>query len=251
MKTISLVKPHLDVNPGESTQRDTSKVDFSLLDVAFRISNNPRLRLKSVTWQDKATDYLDHAITRSSTDLKSHVQRVYLQIEKQDIDGSFGALLDLFVSLNQQGRPLRQRMLEAARNVLSESHYAFLESRLDRGIVRTDSVPSSHTSLLTQYFSGTNQLVTKQLAPSQSYGDPLDEARDYIEYGQIDEAITVLESAIVKAPDRTEIHLDLLEIYKRTNACKPFQEMWHRLDSSNNPVTDAWQELAVFFGQEI
>ncbi len=139
-----------------------SRDQASLIDAAFQIPGNSHLQLDTHGWSDKASAYLDHAVARSPQDLRSHVQRVYLHIERRDGDAIFGALVDMFIALQDAGRPLRQRLLETSRAVIDEQSYQFLLQRLETGIRSTDAILPCRRSLLSKGLSGTDQLVTKQ-----------------------------------------------------------------------------------------
>ncbi|MEN8166364.1 MAG: hypothetical protein ABFR65_02680 [Pseudomonadota bacterium] len=247
METYSLI---IKLNSTPHMEEKSSRDEASLFDAAFRVPGNTHLQLNMHAWCDKAVEYLDHAISRTQNDLRSHVQRVYLYIDKKDADTVYGALVDLFIILKESGRPLRERMLEASRTVLGEKRYRFLVQHLDSGIRATDAVPPSRTSLLSKGLSGTNQLVMKQNSREISQQDPLEVAHDHLEYGQIDEARKVLEMAILREPHRPELHQDLLEIYRSTNAREPFLAMRRRLNADNSPLADTWQKLALAFAEE-
>lgn len=225
--------------------------ETSLFDATFLISGNTQLQINVPAVCDKAVEYLDHAVTRTKNDLRSHVQRIYLHVDRKDADAVYGALLDLFIVLKERGRPLRERMLNASRTVLDEERYRSLMLRLGVGIKATDALPPSRTSLLNKGLTGTNQLVLKLESRETSRQDPLQEARDHLEYGQLDEARQVLEAAILREPLRPELHHDLLEIYKSTHARESFLAMHRQLCVDTNPVADAWQALAAFFAMEI
>jgi hypothetical protein len=180
---------------------------------------------------------------RTRGNLRCHVQRVYAHIKRHDPEAVYGALLDLFIILNERGRPLRKRMLETCSRHIGEDRYAFLARHLDSGIKETDAVLPARTSLLTKGISGINQLVVKQDTNQRSYLDPLTEALDYIEYGQLEEAKRVLEATILKQPHRMELHQELLDLYRYTNDKDSLTAMIRRLDGQSNPATDAWQDL--------
>ncbi len=230
--------------------QENGRGEAVVIEAAFRIPGNTHLRLKVHDWGGKAAEYLDHAVVRAPHDLRGHVQRINLHIQRNDAEAVYGALLDLFIILKTLGRPLRDRMLKQSQAVLSEEVYQFLVQRLEVGIVATDVVLPSRTSLLSKGFSGTNRLVIKLDTSEAPTQDPLEEALDRLEYGQIDEAKQVLEAAILKEPGRPELLHDLLEIYKSTNARESFLAMRQRLSTNANPAADAWRELAAFLGEE-
>jgi hypothetical protein len=92
-------------------------------------------------------------------------------------------------------------------------------------------------------------LVLKHESPAPEIQDPLQEAREHLEYGQLEEARQVLESAILAQPLRLDLHRDLLEIYRRSQAREAFLTMQRRLNIQTHPLADAWHAVADFFEQ--
>ena len=247
METSSLII-RLNNSPDEIEQRRMDET--SLFDATFLIAGNTQLQINVPAVCDKAVEYLDHAVTRTQNDLRSHVQRIFLHVDRKDADAVYGALLDLFLILKERGRPLRERMLKVSRSSLAEERHRFLEQHLKTGIRASDPIPPSRSSLFSKGLSGSNSLVIKLETRGNSQQNPLDEARDYLEYGQVDEARQVLEAAILRDPRHPSLHHDLLEIYRHTKAKDAFLAMRRRIDPDTNPTADAWQELAALFAEE-
>jgi len=230
-------------NATDEAEQDGS-IEETLYDAAFHIPGSSRLEIKTRKRIDEVADFLDHLAYRTRGDLRCHVQRVYAHIRRRDPEAVYGALLDLFIILNERGRPLRKRMLETCCKRISEDRYAFLARHLDSGIREIDAVPPVRTSLLTKGISGINQLVIKQDTTQRSYLDPLAEALDHIEYGQLEEAKRLLEAAVTQQPHRRELHQELLDLYRHTKDMDSFNAMFQRLDMESNPAAEAWQDLA-------
>ncbi|MCU7874706.1 MAG: hypothetical protein KZQ91_18350 [Candidatus Thiodiazotropha sp. (ex Lucinoma borealis)] len=225
----------------------------SLIEAVFKIVANCSLQFDIHGWDKKAADYLDHAVTRKPDDLRSHVQRIHVHIHRQDVDALYGALLDLFIVLKEKGRPLRERMLKLSQTVLGEDKYRVLLNRLDTSVTDIDVEKVLNTSLLSYGVKNPHYLIQKidTREGMQQYLDPQQEARDHLEYGQVDEAREVLENAILEDPLQQGLHHDLLEIYKTTKSRELFKAMHSRLNINSNPLADAWHEMARYFEKDI
>jgi tetratricopeptide (TPR) repeat protein len=245
MEPISQSNRLVRSNPGGV--RKGSEEDASLMEAAFCIQGVANLHLNKLSCGHKAEEYLFHAVSKAPDDLRSHVQRVNLFLDRKDAEGLQGALLDLFIVLGDKGRPLRKRMLTASRMVLSEEQYRIFAQCLDSGIRATDMLPPSRESVLSKGVTGTNRLVSRIPTGKTAKQDPLEEAQDHLEYGQVEEAMEVLENAILKEPSRPELHPELLEIYRAINARDRFLALRKRLGAYSNQLPDAWQELETYF----
>ncbi len=103
-------------------------------------------------------------------------------------------------------------------------------------------------SIFTKGLIGTQDLVQQAASAStkQAY-DPLNLARDYIEYSQLAEARDVLEKAIVNEPHRLELHQSLLELYKSTQDVSGLKKMVDIFADLNIAMPDDWNELMTLF----
>jgi hypothetical protein len=220
-------------------------------------SYEPAFFVPSITGLDvvcdrygKNAEFLSQAIAKKPTQLKSHVLRIGLQIRDRNSDGVWGALIDLFLVLQCNGRALRQRLLESSRNILGDTRYRYLRAHLEEGLSSHCARAEDIHSVLAKEQSGPLQLLRKQDHSAEMPRDPLLDALDHIEYGQIAEAQQVLEQAVVDDPLRSELHRELLAIYRSTRDQSAFLSMRVRLATSENPVVGAWAELAEFFKGE-
>lgn len=219
-------------------------------EAVFILSGERHLLIRAANSSGKVLDFLTHAIARTPGDLYRHVQRINLCIRNIELEGVYGALLDLFIGLKENGRPLRERMLKISKPYLDEDHYRFLLQHLNKGISAIDAVPPSATSMLTKGVVGTSQLVQKLDDREVQIQDSLEEAYQYLEYGQIDQAQQVLEEAILGDPMRVDLYHDLIDIYRRTNARKSFLTMQEKLHKNAGVLPDEWRQLVSYFGVE-
>lgn len=180
-------------------------------------------------------------IFQASAKLLSHVGRINDQIQQKKPEETYGALLDLFIILENDGQELRERMLNKAQLVIKPQQFEFLQQQLEQGITNLDIVPQSRTSTLIETF-----LTSNESSPNEESGyelDSLQAARDLLEHGQIDSARSVLESAVLNGEQQSEVHEDLLEIYHETNDTDNFSRVWEQLNLNNSTLSQLWESF--------
>ncbi len=149
----------------EVTQSDslTDKVE-----AAFRIPDFRGLWLDTRSWSNEAANFFAARSARTPENLLNHVQRIMHHIKRNDTDGVYGALIDLFIVLKNHGTSLRERMLNYARPLLDEAQYDSLYRLLSEDVSTLDQLPSGNCSILSKGFSGTFKLVEKLDSSPQS-----------------------------------------------------------------------------------
>lgn len=193
--------------------------DFSegvSLDPYMAIHGHGSLLLRHVNDIDSALHYLGHRILQRPHELRSHIQRILLLIRQGDGASLYGAMVDLLIALQDKGLPLKQRMLEQARSLLTRTSLVFIERNLEGGLMACDpTLARVRSALLRQGFCGTNKLVRRIETGRPEARNPLDEARELLAYGQLDQALETLENALLIDPDQPEVAAELHEIYTR------------------------------------
>ncbi len=208
----------------------------------FDIEGSQRLFLRELTAPAAGVVYLGHRILENPSDLRSHVQRILLLIDAEMESDLQGALADLFIALGDKGGALKQRLLGLAAPHLSRTAAAFFRQRLEAGLKPWDTAVSRiRASLLSLGYSGSHEVV-RRLAPGAvaGYADVLAEARDYLEYGQIDAAREVLEQALRRDPGDAAIAAELLEIYRSTRDEDRLAVMRHYLLETLPRLPPGW-----------
>jgi hypothetical protein len=168
--------------------------------------------------------YLAHRITRNPLDLRAHTQRVYLYLTNRDAGGAYAALLDLFISLGGKGYSLRRHLLQLCSGILDAAQQKSFRSHLKTGLLSTTPLTMTGSSLLHKGVESSLPLISKEeIHSAKATTDPLSEAREYLEYGQLEPAMSTLETAIIADPSQADIMNELLELYKQAG----FLERYH------------------------
>ncbi|MBL3588536.1 MAG: hypothetical protein JMN24_01930 [gamma proteobacterium endosymbiont of Lamellibrachia anaximandri] len=129
------------------------------IEAAFRIPDAKQLWLNAGNWWEQASSYLARQITHEPSDLRSHVQRIYLHLRLNDEAGIAGALLDLYIALGDKGQPLRTRMLIVVADILESTWTEFFIHHQDSGVLSSDITPPVRTSMLTLGLTGTPEVI--------------------------------------------------------------------------------------------
>lgn len=185
-------------------------------------------------------------ISRKPRQLITHIQRIYYCYHANLSEQLFAALVDFLVVLERRGAKISRRMIIGARSKLSREQYkllrAFMMNEMDIALLE-----GNQYSIFTKGLIGTQNLVQQVSSSDEQAYDPLDLARDYIEYSQLSEAKDVLENAIINEPHRLELHQSLLELYKSTQDISGLKKMVEFFASLNIPKPDGWDELMTLF----
>lgn len=223
---------------------DPDFVECELNEPVFLLQRHDFLHMKDVN--PLVLNYLVASILRTPRDLYMHLQRIALCYELKNEEKLYAALADFFVVLQNAGLSIKKRMLAGSRNQLSP----LLVQRLQTYLKDDSLIQGNIYSVLT---SGIESNIAMVLSRTDNKGeaeqDPLQIARDFIEYSQLEEARETLETAILTTPDYIELHEDLLELYKLTKNVDAFNEMKFTLSEINHPMQVQWDELNSYFNQ--
>jgi tetratricopeptide (TPR) repeat protein len=214
--------------------------------VAFLEPSNKRLLpLKGVDLDQWAT-HLAHISAQEPGNLLNHVRRIYLHLALKQSDPLYGAMLDLYLVLGHNGEPLRHHLLQKAGKLLSQERHDLFISHFNQGLHSTQPLPACQYSVLGNFFSGKMRLVTEQKAepePANRQIDPLELAKEELNYGDISVAQQILEEALLQSPHMLELHYGLLEIYKHTRSLDALLAMKERLGEGAAIAQTAWNQM--------
>ncbi|MDD2759158.1 MAG: hypothetical protein PHH11_02570 [Methylomonas sp.] len=185
---------------------------------------------------------LSSKVRKKPRDLMSHLCRIYFCYRNKSTEPLFAALLDLLIVLNGKGRALSARMIQGSR---AELDFAQI-SELKRSIDYPHNVRGNRYSLFTSGRVGTAKLVeiAKTDKPQHDY---LLLANDFIEFSQLEEAMSMLELGLEHFPERQDLQSALLELYKSTNSRERFNEKYEAIKAAGVTLIDEWRALADFF----
>ncbi len=193
--------------------------------------------------------FLSRQIQRSPNELAFHVCRIQCATRMKNAEVVYGAVLDLFVILDENGQALRRRMLDKARKHLPGDLISSLEKCVS-GQLSSKDLPFSVCSVLHDGLSSNviNDLFLSAENNQSSVLDPLNTARMCLESGQIEQAQEILESQLEIEPERVEIRQDLLEIYCATRDQTSFMSSYQLLQIRGY-VDESWEDAVNFFAK--
>jgi hypothetical protein len=132
------------------------------IDPAFILGAERGLRVDPRCEVRDAYRYLTVRIARKPTELHLHLQRIHLLIDSAQSARLFGAIVDLFVALEEKGLALREAVLALAREQLEDEHYEYLRSHLAKGLRRSMTMPVTAGSVLDRGAMGSFSLVRRE-----------------------------------------------------------------------------------------
>lgn len=213
-------------------------------DWAFRVDDLRALCPVHPSEAAGLADYLEQRIAAEPSHLLHHTRRIALEYRLDRPESLYGALLDLFHVLGADGSALRRRLAEGARERLRPEHYAHLTRCLQDATRATGAAPS----LLSPLFgpgTGESLYVVEMRETSVSDArDPLVEARECIEYSQIDQARQILENALAAQPERADLQWELLELYRAQRDASHFLTLYPIFATDENPLAEDWRATA-------
>lgn len=181
--------------------------------------------------------------------LHLHLQRIVLHAEQGTSEQLTGALVDLFITLGGAGKPLRQRLLRATRNRLASPMARFLQQHLDSGLQSHTPLPTPLPwARLSAGLSGVGTLVGRE-RPSTAVGNPLELARQHLDDGNISQALTVLEQALMSEPDNAALQAEMLTVCRATRDIALLRKLATHLALSTT-MADQWQQTIVQLEQQ-
>ncbi|NJD07991.1 MAG: hypothetical protein FIA97_16085 [Methylococcaceae bacterium] len=223
-----------------ATGEDAPSTDSSApIEWGFMMENLRSVNVGPILVSDDLTEYFAHQIARSPNNLLRHTQRIFFHFGSGDEEGLYSALLDLFMALKEKGRALRSRLLGGSKSRLSTERFDALARFVAEPVNETE-LPRGTLSVLSQGLTGILPIVSEERGPAESSRDVLVEAREHIEYFQLDEARTLLESALLDDPQRDDLQQELLALYLATNDMAGLRATRNQLAQLLDPLPEHW-----------
>ncbi len=232
--------------------------DFSLVipstdtDLTSTVNSVLKFSVEELFWTSKEYSYeqanqqILYAILRKPEQLIFHIRRIHTSYRAGFSEHLYAALIDLLLILDGKGKDLSVRMVLSTRSLLEKQQLTQLINYLKH---QNSALPTHVFSLLSKGLIGTSALLTKNTGVDKTH-DPLQIALDYIEYSDLDAAKETLESAVLEFPERQDIQIELLELYKVTKNIQAFTEMHKQLMEKDFNLSLKWQELVDYFAEQ-
>jgi len=198
---------------------------------------------------------LVYEIQKHPKNLAAHIQRIACCYQEDLTDPLFAALVDFLIVLNKRGKAISRRMIGGTTTKLSSRQQALLKSVINEEIDDISLIEGNCHSIFCRGLSGTVNLIKKIDTDGSTHHNPLKLAQDAVEYCQLDEAMLILESALIDHPQWIELHESLLELYKSTHDQARFESAFARLRNMESFIADSsiqkgWNQLKDFFEQK-
>jgi len=227
----------MDIPVAVNEQKGVMDTSFLTQDQSARLDGDA---------QTLSQDYLATQIINIPSDLRSHTKRIFCIIKQQNREAIYGALVDLFFVLDKRGLPLRKRLLINARSLLTDHEFDHLKNSLAIGL----TINTCPTSLLSKESKGASLVEKIKRNVNDNAMAAMDEAKHYVEQGCDDEAIIILQKAILECPKHLALHHDLLEIFQKTAKRTSFILIYRHLLDSEVALPRLWRTLADEFAYE-
>jgi hypothetical protein len=196
---------------------------------------------------EKGLERLVYQVSRKANNLEAHLERIYYCFQNDLKEQLFGALVDLMIVLNKNGLALGKRMVLGARSKLTENQFRTHNDLLENNLSGSTQLIGNQYSV----FSRGVQSVAILLLINEEYSemslDPLALARDYVEFSQLNDAVHVLEEAVLAQPEKTELHKELLALYRSTGNSSGFNRLYKIVLEKNLMLSPEWKQLEDFF----
>ena len=185
---------------------------------------------------------LTFKVSRKPKDLMAHLRRIYFCYRNQLSESLYAALLDFLIILDCKGRRISERLIQGSRSQLDFAQI----SALKRAVDYPQDVAGNRYSLFTSGAVGTAKLVEIGQKGQTQY-DYLKLADDFVEFSQLEEAMSILEQGLNKHPERSDLQEALLDLYRSTNSHERFNNQYQAIKAAGAPLIAGWQALADFF----
>jgi len=226
---------------------ELQEVDMNDITVDPYLLLKRHAKLQLSPWMDKEAvlGCLGHRILGQPTDLRAHVQRIFLLIKIGDGAALYSALLDLMIALGAHGQALKQRMLVLAKPLLAPATLNFLQRHLDAGFVADDpDLGRVKGSLLRAADTQGHPLVRRIDGDTAPVVSVLEQVDSLLEYGQLEHAVELLESALLLDPDQEAVAEILLGLYRSMQAEVRWQGLCEQLQLNFGRIPKPWLNQA-------
>ena len=219
VKRIPIVRGKKDVS-------EISQEEVGAIAGLVRADQGAKILKGKVSYETASKQY-DRAIQASEKPANLIIDALKLDYQHADIDRFAGHLWKLYQALGNYGRQVKERMLGWGYSLGYHEVFDDLEQGPDDQQIKDIGMghgylPQNIQKSKAQYRDLVLQdssLINANVSPAD---DAIKEVESLLMYGQLDAAMDVLEQAVLKYPDESQLYITLIDIYERT-------EDWDRL----------------------
>jgi len=151
---------------------------------------------------------------------------------------------DLFIALDDKGFALKDSLLKLSKAKLIDEDVQHFETwlmnntrsqfKVIQGSVLDKGLPGKVEKLV---------VFEQTQAEQPHYSNVIEEANAYLEYGQVEEAQTLLEETLQANDYDEDIAFELLNIYQYTRDRAAFELSTKQLLDANIELSDTWKQV--------
>ncbi len=235
----------------EHSDAEFQHINLALLEPVF-LFGNTLLSLANIKSTEKFVDFMAQQTVRNPADLQHHLNRIDLYLQRENTEGLYGALMDLFIVLQDKGQPLRKRMLKKYYTQLDPEHRSILSARLAGKISEDDQIPFVKESMLSNGRTGMIRLLVKQShVRDVKNRDAVEDARDLIDSGQVGKAQVLLKKVLLINPQREDVGQELMTIYRHSHNYQAVKKILQSTKNLPLALRPQWEDLAACLKTEI
>ncbi|HEZ5455213.1 TPA: 23S rRNA methyltransferase [Neisseria meningitidis] len=219
IKRIPIVRGKKDVS-------GISQEEIGAIAGLVRADQGAKILKDKVSYETASKQY-DRAIQTSEKPANLIIDALKLDYQHADIDRFAGHLWKLYQTLGNYGRQVKERMLGWGYSLGYHEVFDDLEKGPNDRQIKDIGMGHGYLPKNIQKFKSQHRdLVLQDSSLINTGSSPADDAVKEVEsllmYGQIEAAMDVLEQAVLKYPDESQLYITLIDIYERT-------EDWDRL----------------------
>lgn len=189
---------------------------------------------------DAAVKYLNKAIRSSAKPAALLIDALTLDYRANNINGFAGHLWNLYYSLGQYGRQVKERMLGWGYNLGQHPMFERLEANPNEAVLREIGMQQGFIDGGSLKKGRYQPLVSEKVDVDAEPRTPaeriLKEAESLLMYGQLDASMELLEDSIKQYPQESQLYIALFDLYERA-------EEWDRLQDTVQQLRSHVQTL--------
>lgn len=200
----------------------------------FWVAQGHQLTNNSVLDKKRLLVYLNYRIKQQPSALIFHTQKILLCINEAYVAELFIALTDLFLILNNAGSLLKARLLNYSKRLLQPEQIDCLnKERLSNSPINDEIwIPADCLCRTIRLPENSNNTSTAKKSSLQEKIET--EINDYIENGQLAEAIDALEYYLKKHPEDAQLTNTMVDLCSAHKTPVRFLELFGSLNQNND-----------------
>lgn len=233
---------------GRASITTLSQQETSIIKAFIPAARQARLLLSCHAYQD-ALPALQRLLNDHPRSLSPLLDVLRVHYMGRNLPEFTRHLWSFHMALGQYGQQLKERLLQLGLQLGTNpalSALALCPDRLHLEVIGREYgyIPASEPEIEKLSLIEVVSANPEQLAYQT---DALSEADHYIEYGQVDMAISTLENAIMAHPEEAQYYPPLLDLYERLNDLERFTVLTRRIkDSAQRPPEEITAMMSTF-----